>query len=251
MDKNADLKKIIQEFSIAIPNIPYIPIFCLPYSNDERHEHRNWDKFIKLEKDVPHPVGIQNVHPERWFFCNGVVSDKSGWKLQADYISELFGKKVEALHNPTDTIVVDLIECMAGRVWNKAEAAAKKYVNILEPILRNGEEVHIIAYSQGGITLGNALKILHKKNVDTSKLSVYTFGSAHDFFDFDGKLYSEHFGNKNDYVARIGVLSYGAGQAKVYESDNYGHFLNAHYLSNFVKGDYCGGESKLYSYLKR
>jgi hypothetical protein len=145
---------------------------------------------------------------------------------------------------------VDIIETIYGRTFNRMDESTSFYVDVLEPVLKSGQEVHVVAYSQGAVVVANAVRTLLKRKVDCSKLNVYTFGSPENDFNLDGKIYSEHFANKDDYVARIGVVHYGAGDAPVYIADKTGHFLNAHYLYDFMKGAYCGGKSKLYSYVK-
>lgn len=245
-----DSKKVFKDFRLAARNLPLLVWLPFPFSTKKYAEHMHIDKFLTLHDNPPNPVGTENVHEDRWFYANGVVSDRTAWVVQAEMISKIFGKKVEALFNPTQTILVDLVETVYGRTFNRIDKTTKDYLHTLRPVIESGVEVHIVAYSQGGVVISNTIKCLIEEGVDLSNVNVYTFGSAHDEFEFDDKVYSEHFANTRDYVASIGVLHFRAGKAPVFVSDNSGHLLNAHYLYNFINGDYCGGASQLYSLLK-
>lgn len=247
---NVDLKIIARDIGLVVKNSPLLWKLWFPLSDKKYAEHRHFKDFLTLNNNVPNPVGVAYNHPDRWFFANGIVSDRNAWHLQASMISSIFRKKIEALFNPTETILVDLAECVYGRTLNRKDTNVDDYIKELKPAIESGAEVNVIAYSQGGIIMSEVLSRLVEMDLDLSKLSVYTFGSAHDDFNFDGKVFSEHFANLGDYVASIGVLHFRAGKAPVYTADNCGHLLNAHYLYPFTKGEYCGGASKLYSLLK-
>lgn len=244
-------RKSLKELGVVAKNSYLLPFVFFPISDKKLSEHREVVEFFKSDNDVPNPVGTQYVHEDRWFYANGVVSDRNGWAVQAKLLSEILEKKIEALFNPTASVVVDIIETIKGRTFNREESSVKEHIKSLLPAIQSGKPVHIVAYSQGGVTISNTIKKLIKMGVDLSNVSVYTFASPHDEFNFDGKVFSEHFANRGDYVAAIGVLHYRAGKAPVYVADKLGHLLNAHYLYNFINKDYCGGASKLYSFVKK
>lgn len=244
-------KDVAKDVGVLAKNLYLLPFVFFPPSAKQLSEWREVLEFAKSDNDVPNPVGTNFVHEDRWFYANGVVSDRNGWAVQAKLISKIFEKKIEALFNPTASVVVDIIETIKGRTFNREEESVKQHIEVLLPAIRSGKPVNIIAYSQGGVTISNTIKKLIKMGVDLSNVSVYTFASAHDEFNFDGKVYSEHFANRGDYVSAIGVLHYKAGKAPVYIADRLGHLLNAHYLYNFINKDYCGGASKLYSFVKK
>ena len=243
---------VTKDIGVLAKNLYLLPFVFFPPSAKQLSEWREGLEFAKSDNDVPNPVGTQYIHEDRWFYANGIVSDRNGWAVQAKLISKILEKKVEALFNPTGSFLVDLAETAAGRVFNRTEESVKQHIRDLLPAIQSGKPVHIIAYSQGGVTISNTIKKLIKMGVDLSNVSVYTFASAHDEFEFDGKLkHSEHFANRGDYVAAVGVLNYRAGQAPIYVADRLGHLLNSHYLYNFINKDYCGGASKLYSFVKK
>ena len=244
-----NIKKAWRDLKLVVANSPLIPLINFPVTLETYSEFKHLDKLLfPRSAEVPNPVGRQYVHADRWFYANGVMSDRYMWALTAEYISTLFDKKIEALFNPTATLAIDIVESVLGRTFGRLTETVKGYYAVLKPVLESGAEVHVIAHSQGGISMAETIRKLIQNGVDVSKLHVYTFGSGHDGFDFPS-VYSEHFANRFDYVARLGVLTFGAGRSPVYKTDHFGHLLNAHYLPNFIEGDYCGGKSKLYSYL--
>ena len=189
----------------------------------------------------------------KWFFLNGICTDKQVWQINADLISKMFGVPVHSMHNPTNGLILDLAECVFGRTFDMMDATTKHLYHTLKKALLEEEKVVVLAHSQGGIIVANILTaILHDKDVSDKicKLEVYTFASASDDMP-TGEYYCEHYANTLDYVARIGILEYKDEMyGTLYTRFAGGHLLNIHYLNAFEEGKFCSFNSKLYTYLK-
>jgi hypothetical protein len=189
---------------------------------------------------------------ERWFFINGISTDKQTFELNCNYLKELFGTQITGLYNHTHGLTLDLAECITGRVFDVREPFNIAYSTIIENAIKAGYKVKLIGHSQGGIIVSNIIRTLALKNINLSNLEVFTFASAADGEQAQPNLFQEHFANSEDFVSRIGL------QSKEYlpkvlwkRADGKGHLLNRNYLNAFRAGKLCGGKSKLYSYLKK
>ncbi len=210
-------------------------------------------------REVPHlPYEVPEQGPmiddnEAWFFLNGICTNRSVLRLNGKAIADLFQRKVYLMHNPSDGIVLDLLECIAGRTMQPVSTLESSVSGVLEDALNKHSRVVLFAHSQGGIITTGALKKLATRLTGSrarllKKLEVYTFASAATEFEFP-QIYAEHFIHDRDYVARIGVagnLDHFTG--RIFRFPASGHLLNAHYLKHLSENKFIsrdGQASKL------
>ncbi len=81
-----------------------------------------WDKlFENREKfyDYEEVYGkkVQNDYAEElWIYVNGIKTDLRAAKKNCKQMYKMFGRPVKLLHNPTNGTVLDLMECLMGKV---------------------------------------------------------------------------------------------------------------------------------------
>ncbi len=214
-------------------------------------------------REVPHlPYEVPEHQPaiddnQKWLFLNGICTDRSVLRLNGKALADIFGRKIYLMHNPSDGVVLDLLECAVGRTMQIISTLDESVSHILEDALEHNDKVVFIAHSQGGIIATGALyKLARRLPRDRSqllnKLEVYTFSSAATECDVP-QVYAEHFLHTHDYVAQIGV---GANpdrfSGRIFRSQGTGHLMNTHYLTSFLNGRFKahdGGTSRLAEYL--
>jgi hypothetical protein len=200
---------------------------------------------------------------EMWLFVNGVATSPAVLKANGKELARIFQRPIHLVHNPTDSVLLDLAECILGRTFNFKTALSQYVLDIVSRALVGYSKVVLIGHSQGGIVVADVANALVRYCEDRDllkNLEIYTFASAADEMLADDLLtrksnhcvpYYEHFANGDDFVARFGVIGCKeaiAGPLFVNE-DRKGHLLNAHYLESFQKGEYCGGKSRLFQYV--
>ena len=195
-------------------------------------------------------VGNYNNRDEIWLFVNGICTDRNLAIFNARCLSELFERTITVLHNPTHGIVSDLVECAFERTFDKfCNVSRCVYREVIEALFA-GKRVKLIGHSQGGIIVGRVLQQLKHMELGIFKnLEVYTFASGSDEAVEVAHVKQEHFANKEDFVSRIGVLSF-PQVGDVYVRDSVGHLLNRDYLEHFAGGHFCGRTSRLYHLLR-
>ncbi len=257
-------------------------------------------KSIYIKCDDP----AQTSNKEAWFFVNGVATNEKVAKWNGKRLRDLFNRPITVLFNPTNGLGMDLAECIFDRTLEWTSEPAKYVKKKLAKALVEKEKVIVIAHSQGGIIVAAALEKLAKKYQKyLHKLEIYTFACPADEMATmtqcikklcecdnnkdNNKPYLEHFVNKQDLVAKLGVLRaekcwesrswsnrflncavpkllvdsqerkfFGIDiEGDIYAKDRKGHLLNAHYLFDFEKELYknCldySKQAKLYRYLK-
>lgn len=57
----------------------------------------------------------RNSLPEKWFFVNGIMNDWTLMRISAEHLARAFRRDVHILVNPTDGILIDLLQCFLGR----------------------------------------------------------------------------------------------------------------------------------------
>lgn len=196
-------------------------------------------------------VGDYKHNDETWFFVNGVCTDRSLATFNAGCLSRLFERRITVIHNPTHGIVSDLAECVFERTFDKFCVVSRRLYSEVIGHLFDGKRVRVIGHSQGGIIVGRLLKQLKGTELQVFKnLEVYTFASGADEAVNVKGVRQEHFANSDDFVSRIGILSFQPA-GDVYVRDSVGHLLNRDYLEHFVGGGFCGKTSRLYSVLRQ
>lgn len=257
------------------------------YDNSDRYTQALINFFIDLTpfkkecKITPlhPPVDVHKINPtpnETWFFLNGIGTNEDMATVNARMLSDIFRRPITPLHNPGNGFMADLMEVMNGRAFNRNTAIAesardhiwselkkvKEQMRTADEKMKKSYKIVVIAHSQGGLIISNVVKMLlqeHSANPLLSQLEIYTFASAHDEYPYsctDAQRpqvpFTEHFANKEDYVAQVGVLKAGSKKTvgNIYIKNGAGHLLNFHYLRDFVHGRYEGKEnSRLFSLL--
>ena len=278
--------------------------------------------------DQPGPGG---EHPpqngEHWFFVNGICTDETVARMNAELLVRLFARPLTVIQNATNSWALDLWECALGKSFRTAPDLGD-HGTFTEPALVATREilralddpevsrVVVIAHSQGTIIVANVLRAVTKalgirrvrsrrakaalsdfgltraaytaarqltEEMPTrdplfrqiarglrrfmpsetaareklAKLEIYTFACCADKMkqvfhqDRQGVPRIEHFANRHDLVARLGVLSPCCSRpgcetididGPLYVSEgkgSWGHLLDQHYLLHLL--DYDSG----------
>lgn len=212
---------------------------------------------------IPSASLVAHEDQEAWFFVNGPGADKPLLQANGDALAELFGRKINLLHNASEGLVNDLLECVTGKTGLNSGRTATSLCKLLDVELRQRSKVVLIAHSQGASISFHAIdklaERLRKAGRDLSllsKLELYTFGAACTDRTLPSEVYAEHFANAHDVIANVGILAsedVPGEQVYVYRQ-GHGHLLNAHYLPDFKLGKYHGRQgrgSRLSTYLRR
>ncbi|KAE8355967.1 hypothetical protein BDV28DRAFT_127943 [Aspergillus coremiiformis] len=203
---------------------------------------------------------------ERWIFINGVGVGHIWLQNSIDRLAYIFGRKIIGVHNPTDGVVFDIIECLIQRNFTFATPDTRDGYAITKETLLNPkyEKVVLILHSQGGIEGSLIIDwLLAELSQDIlRKLEVYTFGNAANHFnnpfksslgivqpsirgsesperngpvqDDKSVLHIEHYVNAQDFVCVWGVLHFAnvpsRYMGRIFVRPGSGHQLNQHYL---------------------
>lgn len=116
---------------------------------------------------------VTSYADEHWFFLNGIATNEVVAEMNSALISDMFFRPVTVIHNETDSIVLDLLQCAIGKsfktdpslddVQTMTEPAIKATVAILEALkdpARN--KVVLLCHSQGTIIAANVLRALQR-----------------------------------------------------------------------------------------
>lgn len=213
---------------------------------------------------LPDPDGDPQSFPgESWYFVNGVGTDDGLVELNAALVSELFRRPLTVVHNATNSLLVDLLECAAGKSWRvMSEPSRLTHGLLAQDLCDDGiERVVVICHSQGTIIVANALaalcrdtacRALYRDGAETppprptrsqlAKLEIYAFANCADRMEQIAVGSRpipriESFGNGRDIVARLGMLAPDphCGGIRIdgrilRRPGAWGHLLNEHYL---------------------
>ncbi len=193
----------------------------------------------------------QSESDEFWFFINGIMTTKEVASVNELALENIFGVEFSSLYNPTHGFVADILECVSERTFDQFSECTQQLYDVVDELLESGKKVRIIAHSQGGIILSNFLKLMKQSGKRYSNIEVFTFASAADEDILVPGVYQEHFGNENDFVARMGLMSLVTMGDYYIKKDGDGHLLNQDHLEHFKEGKYCKGKSRLFEYIKK
>jgi len=117
--------------------------------------------------------GVSSFPDEHWFFINGIATNEDVAKLNGAYLAHLFHRPVTMVQNATNSLPVDLYECVIGKGFKDnpdstdqktmTEPAWRATAAILEAL--NADQtgrVVVIAHSQGTIIMANVLRAVSK-----------------------------------------------------------------------------------------
>lgn len=256
----------LQRAATGIRNLPYLAGVLSPIDRTEpwsEFQHGNYESAHHFAhavrsailpiyapfRDVPHlpyevPEHGQPIDDNQaWFFLNGICTDRNVLRLNGKALADLFNRRINLMHNPSDGFVLDLVECVFGRTMQIISTLDSSVAYLLEDALNRYSKVVLLVHSQGGIISTGALyqlagRLTGTRSMLLNKLEVYTFASAATELDLP-QVYAEHFYHTRDYVARIGVAgNLGKFSGRLFHYDASGHLLNAHYLANLRDGKF-------------
>ncbi|KAK8879619.1 hypothetical protein PGQ11_000913 [Apiospora arundinis] len=119
---------------------------------------------------------------ESWIFINGVACGEAWLLSNINRLALTFGRPVMGIHNKTDGIIFDVVECLVQRNLSYATTDVREaYRKVKEELYNPAKsKVVFILHSQGAIEGSMVLDwLLQEMPQDIlSKLEVYTFGAA-------------------------------------------------------------------------
>ncbi|GAB7346714.1 hypothetical protein MBLNU459_g1828t1 [Dothideomycetes sp. NU459] len=143
---------------------------------------------MKLESNpnIKHDPALDD---EYWIFVNGVSVGHHWLQSNIDRLALTFGRRVVGLHNTTDGIIFDIIQCLIQRDFSYATQDIRDiYVMVKEALSdreKDYKKVVMILHSQGciegGIVIDWLLDELPHEMLE--RLEVYTFGNACSHFN--------------------------------------------------------------------
>jgi len=257
-------QSIANVWSMMVPTLPYKPPVWLKqafpllthatFGEDSTVHPPDWAEQCADDAEV-------------WFFLNGVATTLDVAKTNALMLQELFDRKVTVIHNPTDSAIVDVLECTLGKVWDDWATDPRRVATaeLKKALLENSIlKVVFIAHSQGTIIASNVLEDLNKDPDLTAshlgKLEVYAIANCAHQMERGDVAYVETLCNEMDTVAMLGALcpyqDWKDLEGKpikiegpvIVQGGKYGHMLNTHYLEGLAHGQYK--KSNLHHYLK-
>jgi len=270
-----------QRSKIVVSNLPYLrgvlsPLDTnVPWSELARANYASTRDFARAVRAAFLPIyapfrGVPHLPYETpddnapindnqaWYFLNGICTDRPVLNLNGKALANLFNRRINLMHNPSDGIVLDLLECIIGRTMQIVSDLDSSVAYILEDALRKNDKVVLISHSQGGIITTGALYKLAGRLPEAEKpllkkLEVYTFSSAATELDLP-EVYAEHFFHTQDYVSLIGIAaSTWKFSGRLFWCPGSGHLLNNHYLNNLTANRFRsldGEPSRLLDYMR-
>ncbi|KAI9052655.1 hypothetical protein LZ554_003994 [Drepanopeziza brunnea f. sp. 'monogermtubi'] len=124
---------------------------------------------------------------EQWIFLNGVAAGRNWLQNNVDRLALTFGRPVLGVHNRTNGIIFDVLQCLIQRNFTYATQDVRDCYQIVKRTLYQPHltKVIFILHSQGGIMGGMIIDwLLQEVPQDLlAKLEVYTFGNAANHFN--------------------------------------------------------------------
>jgi hypothetical protein len=213
---------------------------------------------------------------QHWLFVNGIGGEYHWLDLACQKLKERFGRATVGVFNRGDGLLWDLVECAGERSDRQqgnttsqdnlirrtaSSRAAQKLLreNLRLMLSQAGPDSVVVAHSQGCLLLRLVLEdLVNNGDGETHKqmrshLRVFTFGSPSIHWKVESRpgvalaSYSkrtEHFANKTDFVAKLGVLSDetggDSGYSNVFVNETWkGHLFGAQY--SLDANHYTGG----------
>ena len=202
--------------------------------------------FGSNSKYLPDDVEIKDNNC--YLYVNGIMSNRHVVEKNREYLKKLLNKPVNIVHNVTDSVFVDLLECLIGKETDDLTEPVLILLSVVSRKLldNNVKKLVIICHSQGTIIVSNMLHKLYKLGLDKKefleKIEIYAFANcASKMIHINEDLpYIESFANEDDIVARMGcncsktMKKYIKIDGTTFVVKNKsGHLLNTHYLDNF------------------
>lgn len=117
--------------------------------------------------------GDDSFPRERWFFINGIATNRAVADLNARLLFRLFGRPITVIQNTTNSVGLDLVECAVGKEFKTepdlddsgtfTEPALVATNTVLEAVNQGTvDKVVVVAHSQGTIIVANVLRAIAK-----------------------------------------------------------------------------------------
>lgn len=166
-------------FLLAVPSwlaILYIAIFYA--CNCAVSRIINGRNNLRLEPS--NDIVFEDKHDDEfWIYLNGVSIGHAWLQSNVDRLSLTFRRRVLGVHNPTDGVIFDLIQCLVQRNFCFSTPDIREaYASIKDALLKEHiKKVVFILHSQGGIEGGLIIDWLLAEMPQNclQKLEVYTF----------------------------------------------------------------------------
>ncbi|WP_448564758.1 PE-PPE domain-containing protein [Thalassotalea ganghwensis] len=178
----------------------------------------------------------------RVLFVNGIVTPYPLARHQADILAQSIGRDVDVIHNETEGLFRDLLECNQGR-QGIINPVTKKVIQAIENKLEDDQSLIIVAYSQGAIIASSALIALSKRvaSEQLSRISYITFGAGFKDSVLPKEIFCEHFANRYDPITHLGLQHQDFDfSGKLFIREARGHFFIADYLLPMMAGERYG-----------
>lgn len=92
-------------------------------------------------------------------YVNGIMTPTDYQVREMHAIADRSGAPVVGLHNATQGRVSDLLQCVADKMDKGCNPAVDSLANTLYTELKEGRDVHLMGYSQGGLVTARALSL--------------------------------------------------------------------------------------------
>ncbi|KAK8162964.1 hypothetical protein BKA80DRAFT_274150 [Phyllosticta citrichinensis] len=212
----------------------------------------------RLLKSDPRIASASRHRDEHWVFINGVAVGKYWLQANIDRLARIFRRQVTGVHNPTNGLIFDLIQCMIERNFSYSTQDVRDAYKVVKEALLDPsrKKIVLILHSQGGIQGSLMVDWLLAELPDNilRKVEVYSLGCAANHFNNPHRhlstnkqegqpptanekaiRYIEHYANDGDMVAQWGVLYFtrvpNRFMGRLFERQGTGHLLNQHYLN--------------------
>ena len=163
---------------------------------------------------MPGVTPANDISPKKTIlYVNGIMTPAEGQLREMQAIADRSGAKVIGLHNATQGLVTDLVQCLTDKLDKGSNPAVDTLADTVYNELKSGRDVHLMGYSQGGLITARALfdveqrlrleDGMSKSQVEQlmSHLKVETFGAASTKYP-DGPQYV-HYVNNADLVPTL------------------------------------------------
>lgn len=195
-----------------------------------------------LQKSLPKRLSRTGSPGSRVLYVNGILTPYFLANHQANILAKLLDEDVEMLHNETQGLYKDLIECSQGREGLINNVAQEAIDTIIDKLSYDGH-LTLVAHSQGAIIIASALShlstILPSKTL--SRITFVSFGAGFQSCQLPPCIKTEHFANSLDPVVHLGLLNDNfpcSGECYIREAK--GHFFIADYLIPMMSGKTYG-----------
>jgi hypothetical protein len=113
---------------------------------------------------IPFSGDCAGKHPdERWFYINGICTDRRLAELGAATLCRIFGRPFTILYSPTEGFAFDLLGSVIGKGWTITESATCNFAALVEALIDpEVRRVVVVCHSQGAIVAAVLIKALEE-----------------------------------------------------------------------------------------